>query len=275
MKYLFGLSIAIFICLVACASSKKTSLSNSQQLIKAIQEGKDFTASDKTFDGDIIFKDIFNSNNGSIYISSQLIFDNCTFNGKIEWSSDTNQRLYFEKEVRFDDCTFEKDLLLNETVFRSRLQIVDCLFRENLNLDRNSFLIKTNIDKNEIGQNISTQYITAHENLSIFGNSIGNNLLLQGAQINGMAQLSTNELNGSIDLTKCNFKNDLIMNYTKGGKKLLAGNVTVSRTVQMINVENFAYVDFSDSFILGRLDYNHLSNIEAELANTHIGELSQ
>jgi hypothetical protein len=272
MKTIYIILISTITLLIACASGKSLVKTNSQKLISAIQEGDDFYASDITFEEDFNFDEIVKTKEGSIYLKSQLVFTNCTFKGKFSWSSDSNRRLYFEKEVIFKDCTFEEDLVLNETIFRSRLQIVDCLFRKNLNLDRNTFLIKSNIDKNEIGQNISTQYIQAHENFSIFENTIGNNLLLQGAIVSGLAQFSTNQLNGSIDLTKSRFQSDLLMNYTKGGKKLLAGNMTVIRKVQMIDVSSFKIIDLTDAFILGSLKYTHLDNTLPQLENAHIGD---
>jgi len=251
MKYLISTIITITILLVACASTKNKPSSNIDKLKAAILNGEDFIGNDLSFEEELDLVDLFPSTEGSKYISSQLIFNNCTFKSEINWFNKRNLRLYFDKEVQFNDCTFNEEFTIQDAIFRARLQIKSCLFRKSLKLDRNSFLFKSSIDGNEIAQDLSAQYIISQEDLNIFGNTLGNNLLLQGIQLNGIAQFSTNQLNGSIDLSKSRFAADLLMNYTKGGKKLLAGKALIANSLQLINLENFQSIDFSGARVGG------------------------
>lgn len=249
------------VALIACSAIQKSPASNDEALITALRSGENFIIEGKTFSKDIDFNIIFDTDQtSSIYLDSELRFTNCTFKGKINWSHQENRKLHFQKDVVFEDCVFEQTVTINDAVFNSMLQIGKSLFRHSLDLQRNSYRLNCRIDDNDFGHDLIVQYSRCHEDLSLFGNNVGNHLLLQGITVVGKTQISNLEVGGSVDLSNAHFHEDFMMDYAKGGKKVLAGNSKFYSRCFIRNLDAFDAVDFSGSYFLGKHMYSSVNN---------------
>ncbi len=270
----FVIYLTALVCfiLIACSAVMKNPSSPEKDLLSALHKGENYTVEGQRFDLEIDFDRIFAQDSPqSIYVRSQLRFTNCTFKGKISWTRQENRKLHFLKSVVFEDCVFDEEVAINDAVFQSGLQIGKCLFRKSLDLQRNSFLLNCRIDESDFGQDLLVQYSRCHEDLSLFGNNIGNHLLLQAISVYGKSQLSNLELNGTVDLSNAHFHEDFMMDYAKGGKKVLAGNTKFSSRCFVRKISAFESVDFSGSYFLGKRIYtSDDDNIKPNMAGSYI-----
>ena len=241
------------------------------RLKAAIAKGQDFKSVGETFSGDLTIEDITAvQNNFSCYISSELIFEGCTFSGNISLRPADTKSLYFEKEVIFENCEFKGEVQITDATFSKRLQIGSNLCRHTLELQRNSYQGTCRIDENEIGQDLILQYSRCHENLSAFGNSIGRHLSMQGISVIGRTQLGNTTLHGSIDISNSHFHEDFSMDYAKKGQKLLAGNSKFMSNLRIRDLADFESVDLSSSHVLGKYVFTSTSALKPNLYNTFL-----
>ncbi len=270
----FVLSTLTTLCvvLIACSAVIKKPSSPEEALIAALRNGENYISEGQTFNRAIDFNQIFEDEaSQSLYIDSELRFTNCTFKGKISWAQQESRKLYFQKALIFEDCVFDDEVILNDAIFKGVFQIGKGTFRKSLDLQRNSFLLTCRIDESAFGQDLLVQYSKCHEELSLFGNSIGNHLLLQGISVYGKSQLSNLEIHGTVDLSNAHFHEDFMMDYAKGGKKVLGGNSKFNSRCFVRNIAGFDMVDFSGSYFLGKRIYTSVEDtIKPNMAGSFI-----
>jgi len=257
--------------LLSCSAMKNTAKSPSERLVIAIQNGENFKSVGETFDSDLILDLLFpDPSSHSFYIKSELVFEKCKFKGKINLKPQAGRKIYFSKEIIFEGCEFEKQFKINDAVFNARFQMGANLFRQSLDLQRNSYNNICRVDENEIGQDLIQQYSNFHENLSLFGNTIGRHLLLQGTSVQGKAQLGNTSLFGSIDISNCHFHEDFNMDYAKNGQKLLAGNSKFFGRCYIKEIADFKSADLSSSEIFGKYLFSAKHDLTPEMTDTVI-----
>lgn len=262
---LLGLVTLGFIFIFLACSNTRTISKQSpmEQLKSALTNGTNYKAEGLTFEGDLDFNSLFENTQGhSIYIDSEIRLTNCTFTGTINWGKQQGRRLYFNREVHFESCTFEQNFILNDAVFRALFQLGNNLFKKSLDLQRNLFFTNCRIDENEYGQDLILQYSRFQDDLSLFDNNVGNHILLQSISVRGNTQLSNTRLNGSLDMSNSFLHQDFIMDYVKGGKKVLLGNSKFNGRCQIRQIEGFDMVDLSGCRMMGPY---HFSSKEGAL----------
>ncbi len=260
---LLSLCAVLTIVIIACSAVIKNPTSPEEALLSAIKSGQNYTADGETFHMDLDFNQLFeDAGNMSVYVESELRFTNCRFDGKISWARQENRKLHFTKAVIFENCHFEEEVLINDAIFHAIFQAGKTTFAKSLDLQRNSFFLMCRIDECAFGQDLLLQYSKFHEDLSLFGNNIGNHLLLQGISVQGKTQLSNLELQGSADLSNAHFHEDFMMDYAKGGKKVLGGNSRFYSRCFVRSLTGFELVDFSGSFFMGK---RHISSTDNKI----------
>lgn len=260
---LLSLTAVLALLIIACSAVIKSPGSPEEALVTAIKNGQNYTADGKTFNTDLDFDQLFaDAEEMSVYVESELRFTNCRFNGKIRWAQQENRKLHFMKAIVFENCHFEEEVVINDAIFHGVFQAGKTTFARSLDLQRNSYFLMCRIDECFFGQDLLLQYSKCHEDLSLFGNNIGNHLLLQGISVHEKTQLSNLELNGSADLSNAHFHEDFMMDYAKGGKKVLGGNSRFYSRCFVRSLSGFELVDFSGSFFMGK---RHISSTDDKI----------
>lgn len=269
-RNIFSSIILVCIALISCSAVKKSHIMPTERLITALQNGDNFKSVGETFDGDL-FSEWLNQaqrDNHSVYIDSELIFKECIFTGVFGLKPMEGRKIYFNKELIFEQCEFQKEVYINDAFFKARVQFGNNLFRESLDLQRSSFVSICRIDDNEIAQDLILQYNKFHENLSVFGNTLGRHILMQAASVLGSTQMGNTSLYGSIDISNAHFHEIFSLDYAKKGKKLLAGNSKFYSRCYIKEMSDFTFVDLSASEIYGKYLFSHKDGLIPHLDDT-------
>jgi uncharacterized protein YjbI with pentapeptide repeats len=159
-------------------------------------------------------------NEHSVIFESPVSFSHCRFRGNVDLRSSQ-----FQNMLLFRNCTFEKDVLLDNIQVVSDFDFTDCLVRGTGHF----------------------QSCFWGKNVNLFKSSFDSTVLFQSSFFNGAAQFNDVFLGEYSDFSLCSFTSKVFFNYARMGEKTFFNNSTFKETAEF-DYAKFDNAEFRDCF---------------------------
>jgi hypothetical protein len=220
----------------------------SSAIIKAINKGKVVVYKDKEFTSSINliegleFKTI-SAGHKMAEVRSPMVFVNCMFTDFIafERKNNTLYSLLFTEDVMFLNCTFngkvdftyaefERNFSCNKSAFAAQVSLKQCWFKGR----------KATFEDCTFHQSAYFTNVIADNQFSLFRSRFNNQLIAQGSYFKGSFQMNGATLNAYCGFDQVRFGNGLLLDQSKFNNKLNLDRCCVT------NRASFSGVQFQD-----------------------------
>jgi hypothetical protein len=231
MKTTLYILLPLLLFILCCSSASKKPSSGSwtgEQIIEALNQGKNIHIKGAEIKGDIDFTKLKDRKSSGIqtgytHITSSILFDSCTFLGKIIAQS-INNNVYevcrFEKPVQFYKCHFKSEINLSNAIFFDDFLLSESIVEQHMQMKAARFGQTCSVYKTHFLGEFEMQECQMKGSFQAMGLEVGGTFNMQQSDFQGDAQFSEAEIWGYWDASLCFFRKGAFFNYMNCHKAL-------------------------------------------------------
>ncbi len=268
MKHFFTLSIVLLVFFLSCNSQKNNGKdkTDSNIILKYIQQGKDVFLANKKINGIIDFSDIPLSYSQTqkiaiIEINSALTFINCKFSDSIKIFAPKENHAYithFNKPVTFINCEFSGHFNFRQAVFNNEVIFAQCKFNDEAHFEGVVFNTH-NIDFKETSFNAKAKFTSSE----FYGN-----LNFMSSKFYANAEFNNCFFNRNVNFASCDFKKlanfanietrgYFKANYSIFSDKAYFNNAVFYKEVNFVKISSKKNFVFTKNNCLNKVDFSN------------------
>ena len=231
MKTTLYILVPFILIIICCSSASKKPVSGSwtgEQIIEALNQGKNIHIKGAEIKGDLDFTKIsnrksFGNQAGYAHISSSILFDSCVFLGRIIGQSMNNQYYEvcrFERPVQFHRCQFKSDINLSNAIFFDDFLLTESIVEQHMLMKASRFEQMCSFLQTHFLGNLEMQECRLKGLFQAMDLEVGGTLNMQQSDFFEDAQWGNAEVYGYWDASLCFFRKGAFFNYSKCHKTM-------------------------------------------------------
>lgn len=246
MKTTLYILIPFLLIILCCGSASKKPASGSwtgQQIIEALNQGKNIHIKGAEIKGDIDFTKVKDRQSAGIqtryaHITSTILFDSCIFHGKVT-AQNYNNQMYevcrFEKPVQFHKCQFKSTINFSNAIFFDDFLLVESIVEQHMQMKASKFGQTCSLFKSHFLGNVDMQECRMKGLFQAMNLEVGGTLNMQQSDFLEDAQWGNAEVHGYWDASLCFFRKGAFFNYTNCHKTMDFTDASFYHRFELLN----------------------------------------